>query len=549
MLGTLIYDILIILAAGLVAGLICRRLRVSVIVGYLVVGTLLGKGMLGWVDDEHHQIEYIAEAGVFLLLFAIGLEFSLDELLRLGRNLVIGGSVQMLLVALPVLAVLLVSGMGWRPAMVIASAASFSSTVLIFKALSEWGQSSLPHGRRAIGILLFQDAALIPLLLILPPLTGESETARVADYLVLAITSIVFVAAVVGLQHGLSRWIIPMLAGYRSPELVVLFSLVTLGGVTLCAHSVGLPAVVGAFAAGLIFSNNRWTKQIDALMLPFRESFAGGVFVSMGLLFDARLNFNEPLLILACLVGLVVLKALAATFALRLTGLRWRASAGTGIGLAHVGEFAFVLVLLGFEGGLIGDAEYQRIIALAIGSLVLAPPLLKIGLRWTRSIEEDHEAAAKGTRREQAEQHAVVIGAGPIGRQVTSQLEIAGYDVCLVDLSPINLHTFAQQGFRTLAGDATDRQILARADAEDASLVVVCVPDDESAIRIVQVARELNSAGSIVVRCRYQSNVKRLRKAGVNQVVSEEAEASHALLGVLANLAEGQSPPAGGMTT
>ena len=144
MLGTLVYDLLIILTAGLIAGLVCRRLRVSVLVGYLVVGTLLGKGVLGWISDENHEIEYIAEAGVFLLLFSIGLEFSLDDLLRLGRNLVIGGSVQMLLVALPVMCILIGSGMEWRPAVLLAAATSFSSTVLVFKALSEWGQSSLP---------------------------------------------------------------------------------------------------------------------------------------------------------------------------------------------------------------------------------------------------------------------------------------------------------------------------------------------------------------------------------------------------------------------
>jgi CPA2 family monovalent cation:H+ antiporter-2 len=162
MLSTIVYDLLIILTAGLVAGLLCRSLRVSGLVGYLAVGIIIGKGCFDWIGDEHHEIEYIAEAGVFLLLFSIGLEFSLEELWRLGRNLVIGGSVQMLLVALPVALFLLAIGADWRTAVLIAAAASFSSTVLVFKALSEWGHSSLPHGRRAIGILLFQDIALVP---------------------------------------------------------------------------------------------------------------------------------------------------------------------------------------------------------------------------------------------------------------------------------------------------------------------------------------------------------------------------------------------------
>lgn len=536
MFGTLVYDLLIILAAGLIAGLVCRWLRVSALVGYLIIGALVGQGCLGWISDERHEIEYIAEAGVFLLLFSIGLEFSLDELWRLGRNLVIGGSVQMLLVASPVAVFLLGIGTDWRPAVLIAAAVSFNSTALVFKALSEWGHASLPHGRRAIGILLFQDAALIPLLLLVPLLTGTGHAPGPIEYLVLACTSILFVVAVVALRNVLASRIIPLFASYRSPELVVLFTLVSLGGVTLGAYTVGLPPAIGAFAAGLIFSGNRWTRQIDALVLPFRETFAVVFFVSLGLLFDPQLLWREPLLLLVCLAGLIVVKGAAATAALRLTGLGWQPAAGMGVGLAHVGEFAFVLVLLSWEAGVIAESDYQRILAIAIGSLILTPFLLKTGLRWTRFAAETDGKPPQATQPDQARQQAVVIGAGPIGRQVTSWLETTGKDVCLIDLSPINLHPFAQHGFRTVAGDAADRDILERAQVEVASVVVVCVPDDEAAIRIAQNLRTANSSCLILVRCRYQMNASKLRMSGANQVVSEEAEAGNALLNVLADL-------------
>ena len=196
--------------------------------------------------------------------------------------------------------------------MLIAAAVSFSSTVLVFKALSEWGHSSLPHGRRAIGILLFQDAALIPLLLLVPLLTGTGEAAGPIKYVLLAVTSLLFVGAVVGLRYVLAQWVIPLFASYRSPELVVLFTLVSLGGVTLAAYTVGLPPAIGAFAAGLMFSGNRWTRQIDALVLPFRETFAVVFFVSLGLLFEPRLVWSEPLVMLAGLAGLIAVKASAA---------------------------------------------------------------------------------------------------------------------------------------------------------------------------------------------------------------------------------------------
>lgn len=535
MIGTLVYDLLIILTAGLVAWLVCRWLHVSVLVGYLVVGAIVGKGCFGWVSDEGHQIEYIAEVGVFLLLFSIGLEFSLEELWRLGRNLIVGGSVQMLLVALPVAGILLAVGRDWQPAVLLAGAVSFSSTVLIFKAFSEWGHSSLPHGRRAIGILLFQDAALIPLLLLVPLLTDTGNAAGPREYLSLAVTSALFVGAVVVLRRLLATRVIPLFASYRSPDVVILFTLVALGTITLVAYIIGLPPAIGAFAAGLIFSANRWTNQIDALILPFRETFAAIFFVSLGLLFDPKLLWSEPLVMLASFAGLIVLKAAAASIALRLTGLSWKAAAGMGIGLAHVGEFAFVLLLLGWEAGVVADSDYQRVVALAIGSLVLTPVLLKTGLRWTKRDPAESEANRHPRHDGQAGQQAVVIGAGPIGRQVASRLETVGQDVCLVDFSPTNLHEYAQQGFRTVAGDATDLATLEHAEAEQAAVAVVCVPDDDIAFEITRELRTINTRCFLLVRCRYQANVSKLQKLGANQVVSEESEASNAILAVFSS--------------
>ncbi|QDT98619.1 cation:proton antiporter [Gimesia aquarii] len=537
---SLIYDLLTILAAGLIASLVCRWLRASVLIGYLIAGALLGQGVLGWVLDKNHQLEHFAEAGVFLLLFSIGLEFHLDDLKRLGFKLIIGGAVQMTLVAIPVAAVLLWLSISWQSAVLIAAAVTFSSTVLVFKALSERGHSEQSHGRRAIGILLFQDAALIPLLLLVPLLTGTGQAARLTDYIMLALTSILFVVAVAVLRYLLSKWVIPMFARYRSPELVILFTVVSLGAVTLAAYSVGLPPAVGAFAAGLIFNGNRWTKQIDALVLPFRETFAAIFFVGLGLIFDPRLILEKPVEMLLVLVGVIIIKTVAGTIALKLTGLPIRQAFGMGISLAHVGEFAFVLVLLGLESGVLTNVDYQNVVAIAVGSLIVTPPLMRFGLRFVHSEDAENEnehildtVSSESTR-------ATIIGAGPIGRQLASQLEIKGNDVCLIDFSSINLHPFAQEGFRTVAGDATQSSTLELAGVSDSVLTAVCVPDDETAIRIVRAIRRLNRTGKLIVRCRYQTNVEKLKQAGADRVVSEEAVASIALMRTLTNF--GESP-------
>ncbi|MGI9470423.1 MAG: cation:proton antiporter [Rubripirellula sp.] len=549
---TLIHDLLIILASGLVASVLCRWMRVSVLIGYLVVGVVIGQGVLGWIVDEDHQIGHFAEAGVFLLLFSIGLEFSLDDIRRLGREMIIGGSLQMGLVAFPIMIVLYQLGISWQASVLLAFAIAFSSTVLVFKALSESGQSELSHGRRAIGILLFQDAALVPLLLIVPMLMGHAPAAVTATavdaaeaaaldgefatganaYLLTAGISVLFVLAIVGLRYTLGRWLIPMMARFRSPEMVTLFTVVSIGGVTLGAHTVGLPPTVGAFAAGLIFNGNRWTRQIDSLVLPFRETFSAIFFVGLGLIFKPSSVLAEPFVFIAMLGSVIAIKTVAAGVALRFTGLPTRKAFGMGLGLAHIGEFAFVLLLQGLESGVVSELNYERLISVAIGSLVLTPPLMRFGLRFVNQGEE--EASAPNTEIQRiSSDKATVIGAGPTGRQMASQLETLGRDVCLVDLSPINLHPFALEGFRTVAGDATRNETLEFANAFDSVIVAICVPSDDVAVRIVRAIRKGHGDGTLIVRCRYHASVQRLKRVGADCVVSEENEAAVALMKII----------------
>lgn len=522
-------DLLIVLAAGLLAGAACKHLGFSLLVGYLVVGGLIGNGVLGLVTQENHELEYLARSGALLLLFSVGIEFSLEELVRLSRYFLIGGTVQMVLVAVPLTATCMAFGMTWNAAILAGSAGALSSTILVFKALAEWGQTATPHGRRAVGILLFQDVALVPLMLLVPLLTKTGQPPSIAAYAVLAGKSLIFVAGVVLLRQWTRRWGVPILARLRSVELVVLFALSLLGGACWAAFHLGLPPAIGALAAGIMLSGNRLSKQVDTIVLPFRETFAAVFFVTLGTLLNPLAFLQEPLLLIAGLAGILVLKTAAATLALRLTGLRWSASLGMGLGLAQLGEFSFLVLAEGVGQGVISSVDYNRMLFVALGTLILTPPLLKFGLRWT-GMPDEHDEVEQASFRAQATQHAIVIGVGPIGRQVASRLELMGVDVCLLDLSPINLHAFAQQGFHTVAGDARDPQVLQRADAAHCDLAVVSVPDDDVANHVVRTLRGLNPTAAIVVRCRYQANTDLSKKAGASAVISEEAETSGALL-------------------
>ncbi|MCO6047987.1 cation:proton antiporter [Aeoliella sp. ICT_H6.2] len=524
-------ELLLVLAFGLLAGLICKRLRIPSLVGYLIAGSILGHGALGWVSRHTHEIEYLAEAGVFLLLFSIGLEFSFDELARLRRHILLGGAAQMLACAVPAGIALYLLDFPPTAAVLLGAAVSFSSTVLVFKSLSEAGHADTPHGRRAIGVLLFQDAALVPLLLLTSVLVGDPPTAT--DYLWLVAASAFFLLAILVLRYLLTVWMVPFLSSHRSLELTVLFSLVVLGAVTMFASTLGLPPAVGAFAAGLCLGGNRFSGQFDALLLPFRETFAAIFFVSLGLLMNLTQVAQEPHIVLGGILALLVLKTLAASLALWLTSLPPRQSLGMGIGLAHVGEFAFVLLLEAHHNELIRYETSERFIAIGVGSLILSPLLMQYGLRFARlrSAAEQQDAELETLRQEgHAPGRAMVIGLGPVGRSVASQLETMGYELTLVDRSPINVHALAQLGAHTLAGDATEGTLLDAAETPTFELVVVCVPDDEVSLRVVQQIRQRNTTARILVRCRYASSVGKLRRAGADMAVSEEATASLEML-------------------
>jgi CPA2 family monovalent cation:H+ antiporter-2 len=537
----IVLDLLIVLAAGLVSGVVCKRLGISVLVGYLLVGALLGAGGLGLVAEANRSLEYLARAGALFLLFGIGIEFSLDELVRLRRHFFVGGSVQMVLVAVPVFLAGVFLGLSWQAAVLVGSAAALSSTVLVYRALEEWGHATSPHGRRAVGILLFQDVALVPLMLLVPLLTDAQRQPVATDYLFLAVSSALFVAAVLASRMAIRRWAVPLLARLRSTELVILFALTVLTSAGLGAYAVGLPPALGAFAAGVALSGNRLTSQMDALVLPYRETFAAVFFVGLGTLMRFDVLAASPLSAVAGLAGLLVLKALAATLALRLTGLHWRAAWGMGLGLAQLGELSFLLLVEGHGEGVIDAVTYNAMLFIATGTLVATPQLLKIGLRWA----EEEPAGGRQTPDALGDlsmptKRALVVGLGPIGCQVASQLETKGMVVCLIDFSSVNLYPFAQQGFRTVTGDARDSAVLLRADVRNCSLTVVTVPEDETARQVVTAIRGLNPSSTILVRCRYQWNTAAVAKVGADAVISEEAETAGALLRLLDRL---EHPP------
>jgi CPA2 family monovalent cation:H+ antiporter-2 len=436
----------------------------------------------------------------------------------------------MLAVAVPLTLVARGMGMEWNAAILAGCAGALSSTVLVFRALIEIGQTATPHGLRALGILLFQDIALVPLLLLVPLLIGGGEPPTVYDYMELGLKSALFITMVLVMRSLLQRFVIGMMADLRSVEIVVLFALCVLGGTCWGAYQLGLPPAIGALAAGVSLSGTRLTKQIDTILLPYRETFAAVFFVTLGTLLRPAEFLNEPLLLTLGLLGMLALKALGAAIALRVSGLSWKASLGMGLGLAQLGEFSFLLVSKGVSEGIISHEDYNRMLFIALGTLTLTPLLLKLGLRWTSASEMVASEMGRVSIVRGDKRRAVVIGIGPIGRQLANRLSNLGIELVLVDLSPINLHPFAQQGISTLAGDARDANVLEKAQLDLCGLVVVAIPTDDLALQVLRNVRKLNRKVTILVRCRFEASIGQLLSAGATQVVSEEQEASGPLL-------------------
>jgi CPA2 family monovalent cation:H+ antiporter-2 len=348
------------------------------------------------------------------------------------------------------------------------------------------------------------------------------------------------VAGVLVLRYLFRTWIAPMLAELRSAELTVLFTLTMLVAMCLIAAAAGIPSALGAFAAGLVLSGSRLTGQIDALILPYRESFAAAFFVSLGTLLRPSVVMNEPLATLGVLCGVLLLKTAAGAAALWLVGLSRRSALGMGLGLAQLGEFSFVLLNEGLNQEVLSPLDYNRVLFIALGTLIVTPLLLRSGLQWTETPRGDAGPLLPRESLPQGSEQAVVVGLGPAGHKAASILETAGADVCVIDLSPVNLYPFAQQGFRNVRGDASDEDVLRRAGVPQCRFMVVTVPDDRDARRIVKAARLLNGGCTIVARCRYQASVAALVRAGAQAVVCDEAETGKALLAALLPL---RSPP------
>lgn len=511
------------------------------------------------IRKDEFAFEATTEFGVLLLLFAIGIEFTFDKLAATARYMFIGGSLQMGLTILISIAVNMLFGMNLTSAFVLGCVVALSSTALVYRSVQDVGQADTKRAQATVGLLIFQDLALVPLLLILPKILGAGGDAAdgwfANSWLDMAAKSGTFCAVVVLAKWANVKLIVPRLAALRSNELVILFAVFTLLGMCCVAGALGLTPALGALAAGVALGENRLTRQIDALVLPFREAFSAIFFISLGMMTDFSYVGQHPFLCASALIGAVALKWVAASTALRVCGMDFRGSLAFGLSISQVGELAFMILSLAYAQGALSDVAYQTTLFVSVASLALTPNMVKFGLTklgmepeapeiGRADLDLDPDLAAAINSRGG---HAVVIGVGHVGGSLAEELTALGKSVCLIDMNPVNLQPFAQRGIATVYGDGSDPEVLREAGAGRAEIVAVTTPRDDVALNVVRACQEANPTAVILARARYRLNVQPMKRAGAEFVFCEEDEICVELLNMvkehsLGNVKNGGAP-------
>ncbi|HCE66326.1 MAG: sodium:proton exchanger [Geobacteraceae bacterium GWC2_55_20] len=528
-------DIEILFGLALVTVVLFRRLKFPSIIGFLVTGILAGPHALAFIKNTH-QVEQMAEIGVVLLLFTIGIELSLKELMRIKHLVLWGGGLQVLVTILAVAAVGAVFGFPLNQAVFFGFLVALSSTAILMKLLIDSGQADAPHGKMAMGILIFQDLCIVPLMLLTPLLAGGGDGIR--GVLVIGGKAAAVVLAAHYGARFLVPWIFKQVVKTRSRELFILTIIfIGLGTAWLTAMA-GLSLALGAFIAGLAISESEYSHQALSDIIPFREAFMSLFFISVGMLLDPAILVRYPLLTASLVLTIVLIKTLITTGAALTLGVPMRIAIIAALSLAQIGEFSFVFSQAGVKFGLLTPEYYQIFLAASIATMGLTPVCLKFAspladriVAWLphkltrgRGVLSQHEKPVL------LNDHVIIVGYGINGKNLARVLKNLKIQHIVIETNPFTVKKEGKKGQQIMFGDASKLEVLEHAQIAKARGMVVAISDAAASRRVASLARQLNPALHIIVRTRYLLEVEPLYKLGVNEVIPEEFETSIEIL-------------------
>lgn len=537
-------ELALIAGLGLVVTLILSRLRLPTVAGLLIVGAFIGPHGLGLVRSEG-SIETLAELGVVLLLFTIGLEFSLERLRHIFAQVALGGIAQVALTTLVTSAISVGLGQPLSRSLLFGFVFSMSSTAIVLRFLAERRELDAPHGRFIVGTLIFQDLCVVPMVLVVPLLARSTGGGALLTVGVALLKAGVVVVATLAIARLLVPRVLAWVDASRSREIFLLAVLALCIGTAWLTSLVGLSLALGAFLGGLVVADTEYGHRAMGEMLPLRDAFVSVFFVSLGMLFDVRVPLSQPLWVGLLLVGFLVGKGLLATLSALLMRFPARAAWLAGVGLAQFGEFGFVLIKLGEQAGLL-DAEATRpLLSAGILSMFLTPALVGIAphitagerllaplsrLLGARSIFES-EAAKQAIR-----DHVVVVGYGVAGRLVAQALSRAQVPYVVLELNAEVVRSARRSGLPVYYADATSSEALGHAHLAEAKALVLLMNDPGAAQRVTDAARRIAPGVPVLTRARYLGERDYLLRIGASDVVAEEVEGGVELLARLLRL-------------
>jgi CPA2 family monovalent cation:H+ antiporter-2 len=528
----LLDELAIVAALAVLVTVVLSRLKLPTVAGLLSAGALLGPFGFGLVSSVH-AIEVLAEVGVVLLLFSIGLEFSLARLREVLRQVALGGAVQVGLTTAATVGVSMAFGQSLSRGLLFGFVFALSSTAIVLRALAERRELDAPHGKFIVGTLIFQDLLVVPMVLIVPLLGAGLPAHHVAASIGLALgkAAVVVVGTVL-----VARFVVPRVLGWvdasRSREVFLLAILALCIGTAWLTSMVGLSLSLGAFLGGMVVADTEYSHRAMGDILPLRDAFVSIFFVSLGMLFDFRVVILQPLLVLGLLVGFVVAKGLLATLAALAMRFPSRVAWLAGVGLAQFGEFGFVLSRLAEQNHVIDAETLRPLLAAGIVSMFLTPLLV----RWAPHIRAGERLLAPlerliGVRSiDEADEgrtitgHVIIVGFGLAGRLAAQALLTAEVPFVVLELNASNVRAGKELGLPVYYGDATSAEALGHAHLSEARLVVLLMNDPQAAERIVDTVRREAPRVPLLVRARYLAERAGLLRIGARDVVAEEVE-------------------------
>lgn len=533
---TILKDIVIVFGLSLLIIVSCQRIKVPSILGFLIAGIICGPHGLGLLSSEK-EVEILAEIGVVFLLFTIGIEFSLKNLIRLKRAFLIGGSAQ---VILSVAAVVLIGrwlNFDIKQSLFIGFLFALSSTAIVLKGLQDKGDLDSPYGSTSLAILIFQDLIIVPMILIVPYLAHTPENTNGA---LSAFFGKLILFAVVMFVAG--KWLVPFLlertVRTRKRELFMLSLIFICITIAYFSYTLGLSLALGAFMAGLIISRSEYSHNALSDILPFKEVFVSFFFISIGMLFDFGPIFENPILIFSICFLVIFVKSNITGLAVTLLGYPMRTAVLTGMALCQVGEFSFILSKEGAKYALISDEVYQIFLSVTVMTMAASPLLLLIGPKiaeiisklpipkriksglYPISLSSEYDSAVV------KKDHSIIVGFGINGKNTARALRLAGLPYVIVETNPQTVKTQRKKGEPIIYGDATTAHILIKAGIRSAATLIIVIADHVSTSKIAAAARSFNSKIHIIARTKFTVEVAALLGSGVDSVVTEEFETS-----------------------